>query len=181
MISICPLTNPERLKALHVDAPGLLSLLCGTTVKDKLMNVYDFDGQIIATRMIATEQKYAMFASFFNLKKIYTICNGWKHAFGYYIVVLPGANTIRIANKLNNYPAQHSCKKLLVEEKDNQEDPPLSPQQSGTKPSSQQQESLLKLKREIEAQVEEIKKRLKNAHNERKGEILAKRVNKLKA
>ena len=96
----------------------------------------------------------------------------------YYIVVLPGANTIHIANKPNNYPAQYSCKKLSVEEKINQGDPPTSPQQSGTKPSfpelllsnSQQQESLLNLK-----------KHLKDAHNERKGEILAKNVNKLKA
>ncbi|KAG1148804.1 hypothetical protein G6F37_000951 [Rhizopus arrhizus] len=100
-----------------------------------------------------------------------------------------GANTIRIANKLNNYPAQYSCKKLSVEEKINQGDPPISPQQSGTRPSSpelllsnsQQQESLLNLKQEIEAQVEETKKHLKDAHNERKGEILAKNDNKLKA
>ena len=96
----------------------------------------------------------------------------------YYIVVLPGANTIHIANKPNNYPAQYSCKKLSVEEKINQGDPPTSLQQSGTKPTfpelllsnSQQQESLLNLK-----------KHLKDAHNERKGEILAKNVNKLKA
>lgn len=160
MISICPLTNPGRLISLHADAPSLFSLLCGTTAKDKPMNVYDFDGQIMATRMIATEQKDAMFASFFDLKKVYTMCNSWKHTFGYYIVVLPGANTIRITNKLNNYPTQQSCKKLPVKEKINQEDPSPSHQQFGTRPSpefflsnSQQQESLLNLTQEIEAQV----------------------------
>ncbi|KAG1578656.1 hypothetical protein G6F47_011822 [Rhizopus delemar] len=160
MISICPLTNPGRLISLHADAPSLFSLLCGTTAKDKPMNVYDFDGQIMATRMIATEQKDAMFASFFDLKKVYTMCNSWKHTFGYYIVVLPGANTIRITNKLNNYPTQQSCKKLPVKEKINQEDPSPSHQQFGTRPSpefflsnSQQQESLLNLTQEIEAQL----------------------------
>ena len=52
--SLCPLTSSSQLNALHLDAPSLFSLFCGTNAKTKPLNVHDFDGNVITTRQLAT-------------------------------------------------------------------------------------------------------------------------------
>ncbi|KAI8336385.1 hypothetical protein EDC96DRAFT_351146 [Choanephora cucurbitarum] len=115
--SLCPLTSPSQLNALRLDAPSLFSLFCGINAKIKPLNVHDFDGNVITTRQLATEQKDAMFSSFFfDLKKLLAICSKWKHAFGHYMVILPGAKTVRINNILDNASSANTCQPIKSQE-----------------------------------------------------------------
>ena len=71
-ISVCPLTMLGRLNALAIDAPSPLSLFCFPKLKKDItkLDIYDFGDRKIISKEVATEDKNAIFGSFFNIQQI---------------------------------------------------------------------------------------------------------------
>ena len=174
--SLCPLTSPSQLNALHLDAPSLFSLFCGTNAKTNPLNVHDFDGNVITTRQLATEQKDAMFSSFFDLKKLLAICNKWKHAFGHYMVILPGAKTVRICNILDNASPANTCQPIKSQEE-------AQPSSSASIPASPLAPNTNFSKTEantLQHEITQVSNQLKQACKARGDFILRNKIKKLK-
>ncbi|KAI8646220.1 hypothetical protein BD408DRAFT_5953 [Parasitella parasitica] len=60
------------------------------------MLLYNFDGLIINSRQIATESKDGIFSSFFNIAKLYNMCENHGLVFAHNMYVIPGRKTVRI-------------------------------------------------------------------------------------
>ncbi|KAI9485890.1 MAG: hypothetical protein EXX96DRAFT_546921 [Benjaminiella poitrasii] len=107
-IKVSPLTMSGHLNALRMDAPAFFSLFC--SAKDsRNLNVYDFEGNVIVSRQIATRNKDAIFSSFFNLAKIQGIAADHGLEFIYNMYLLPGLKTVRILGNLKSRPPSYSC------------------------------------------------------------------------
>ena len=75
-IIVCPLTIPEKLNALSIDAPSLFSLFCSPKLKKGVtkVSIYNFGCPKIVSKVVATENKDAVFGSFFNIVLFKSIC-----------------------------------------------------------------------------------------------------------
>ncbi|KAI9474133.1 MAG: hypothetical protein EXX96DRAFT_580712 [Benjaminiella poitrasii] len=101
-IKVSPLTMPEWMLLLF------FSLFC--SAKDsRNLNVYDFEGNVIVSRQIATQSKDAIFSSFFNLAKIQGIAADHGLEFIHNMYLLPGLKTVRILGNLKSRPPSYSC------------------------------------------------------------------------
>ncbi|ORE01444.1 hypothetical protein BCV72DRAFT_73924 [Rhizopus microsporus var. microsporus] len=90
---------PSNLNALKVDAPSLFALFC-TKTKQGVLTVYNFNGDAIISRQIATKSKDAMFGSLFDLIAIKNVCNSYGLEFAHNMYVLPGLKTVHINGTL---------------------------------------------------------------------------------
>lgn len=114
--TIAPLPKLNSLVALQIDAPLLFSLF-SISPNGKNMNVYDPDNTIIANRACATESKDGVFSSFFDIKKLYTLCSNHGLVFAQNIY-LPGMKLVRINGSAKNTPPSNSV--LAVKDKGKQ-------------------------------------------------------------
>ena len=57
IIFFCALSSTSQLNTLHLDSLFLLSILCGISAIAKLLNFYDFDGNVITIRQLATGER----------------------------------------------------------------------------------------------------------------------------
>ncbi|KAI8334917.1 hypothetical protein EDC96DRAFT_548236 [Choanephora cucurbitarum] len=63
---------------------------------------------IFKSIFVSKSSRYTFVTTFASLKHLLAVCNEWKHAFGYYMIITSGVETIRVYNILdNNSPAQH--------------------------------------------------------------------------
>ena len=101
-ISVCPLTMPGKLNALAIDAPSLFSLFCSPKLKKSVtkLDIYDFGGRKIVSREVATENKDAVFGSFFNIQQIQAIAGSYGQFFNHRMTLLPGLKTVRLSGIL---------------------------------------------------------------------------------
>jgi hypothetical protein len=101
-INVCPLTMPGKLNALAIDAPSLFSLFCSPKLKKGItkLDIYDFGGRKIVSREVATENKDAVFGSFFNIQQIQAIAGSYSQFFNHRITFLSGLKKI----EKNNFP-----------------------------------------------------------------------------
>ncbi|KAI9476336.1 MAG: hypothetical protein EXX96DRAFT_296101 [Benjaminiella poitrasii] len=96
---LCPITKLNSLHALKLDAPSIFVLFCTSKTRNN-MNLFTFDDNVIMSRDMATGQKDAVFASFFDLDKIKKLCSSYGLEFAHNMYVLPGAKTLRVSGYL---------------------------------------------------------------------------------
>lgn len=103
-INISPLTMPSKLNALFIDAPSLFSLFCSRKIKntDVRLDIYDFSNQKIVSKEVATENKDAVFSSFFDIERIKTEAKSYGQYFAHSMTFLPGLKTVRVSGILRN-------------------------------------------------------------------------------
>ncbi|PHZ15672.1 uncharacterized protein RHIMIDRAFT_235015 [Rhizopus microsporus ATCC 52813] len=108
IVKITPHLVPSNLYALKVDAPSLFAIFCTKTKQDAL-TVYDFSGDAIISRQMATGSKDAMFGSFFGLIAIKDVCNSYGLEFAHSICVLPGLNPACINGTVKKLIPVETC------------------------------------------------------------------------
>ncbi|KAI9473452.1 MAG: hypothetical protein EXX96DRAFT_610407 [Benjaminiella poitrasii] len=96
---LCPITKLNSLHALKLDAPSIFVLFCTSKTRNN-MNLFTFDDNVIMSRDMATGQKDAVFASFFDLDKIKKLCSSYGLELAHNMYVLPSAKTLRISGYL---------------------------------------------------------------------------------
>ncbi|KAI9262799.1 hypothetical protein EDC94DRAFT_607444 [Helicostylum pulchrum] len=124
VVKLCPIIKPGSLSSLQMDAAGLYSLFSSQKVKEKPLRVFDHNNQEITSKQAATEQKDAMFGSYFNLPKVFQRLARYRQDFQHYMIFLPGLQTVRLmgeikkphhANgwKVKRHPLIKSCSKKI--------------------------------------------------------------------
>lgn len=106
---ISPYLTPSNLNAFKIDAPSLFSFFCSKT-KERDMNVYDFNGDVIVSIQEATESKDAIFCSFFDLITIRSICSNYGLGFAHNMLMLPGLKYVRLTGTLKKLVPAEICR-----------------------------------------------------------------------
>ncbi|GAA5808079.1 hypothetical protein MFLAVUS_001461, partial [Mucor flavus] len=117
-LRICPFTSPGHLNALPMDASAIFSLFCGSNTGDgtKKLDIYGFDGNAFLLRQQASEQKDAVFSSFFDLPEIANTAYSYNQKFNHVITFLPGLKTVRVSGTLIRNTPSNSCKQSYTEQ-----------------------------------------------------------------
>ncbi|KAI7893825.1 uncharacterized protein EV154DRAFT_416189 [Mucor mucedo] len=102
---------PGKLNALKIDAPSLFSLF-SSSKRYKNLDIYGFDDQVLVSRQIATENKDAVFSSFFDLSAIRKFSSSYGLDFAHYMVLLPGSKTIRLIGNLIKHTPSFTCEPI---------------------------------------------------------------------
>jgi hypothetical protein len=58
-----------------------------------------------------------MLGSFFDLPKLFNVCESYGQAFANYMMFFPGLKTVRLVGELKKCERSNTCTKILEEEK----------------------------------------------------------------
>ncbi|KAI9245942.1 hypothetical protein EDC94DRAFT_687005, partial [Helicostylum pulchrum] len=100
VVKLCPIIKPGSLSSLRMDAAGLYSLFSSQKFKEKPLRVFDHNNQEITSNKAATDLKYAMFGSYFNLLKVFQRSASYRQVFQHYMIFLPGLQTVRLIGEI---------------------------------------------------------------------------------
>jgi hypothetical protein len=112
---LCSLTMSGSLNTLKLDAPTLFTLFCNRNNNAKALNIFDFNNTLISSKEIATQNKDAVFSSFFDLQKIQQTYLQYGLKFAHNISLLPGLKAVRLLGasiKNNNNDKSNNSKDL---------------------------------------------------------------------
>ncbi|GAA5798712.1 hypothetical protein HPULCUR_004117 [Helicostylum pulchrum] len=151
VINLCPIIKPGSLSSLRMDAAGLYSLFSSQKVKGKPLRVFNHNNQKITSKKAATEQKDAMFGSYFNLQRSASYGQDFQH----YMIFLPGLQTVRLMGEIEKSPP---CQTPIQLQEPQEQVPSVVEKQSKRKVESQEKEERMKLlRREQDDTMKELK------------------------
>jgi hypothetical protein len=108
MVKLVPLTKPSHIDTLKIDAPLLFTIFCSGK-KERLLDMYDYNHQVIASQVLATQNKAAVFGSIFNLDAIKECTDSYGLDFTYYMYLPPGGKVAYLLGTKKNPLPQHTC------------------------------------------------------------------------
>ncbi|GAA5796257.1 hypothetical protein HPULCUR_001627 [Helicostylum pulchrum] len=174
VIKLCPIIKPGSLSSLRMDAAGLYSLFSSQKVKEKPLRVFDHNNQEITSKQAATEQKDAMFGSYFNLPKVFQRSASYRQVFQHYMIFLPGLQTVRLMGEIKKSPP---CQTSIELQEQQEQVPSVVEKQPKRKIESQGKEERMKL---LRREQDDTMKELKLALEERKKFTVRQEMKQLK-
>ncbi|KAI9253083.1 hypothetical protein EDC94DRAFT_620165 [Helicostylum pulchrum] len=164
-----------------MDAAGLYSLFSSHEVKEKPLK--------ITSKQAVTEQKDAMFGSYFNLPKVFQRSASYGQDFQHYMIFLPGLQTVRLMGEIEKSPP---CQTSIELQEPQEQVPSVVEKQSKRKVESQGKEERMKLLRKeqddtmkekkftVRQEMKQLKGQWVKGQKTHSNQVLLKKINKLK-